>query len=68
MPAKVTLGTRLKRLREERGWSQAQLAERVGLTQAYIALLETGKRKRPSRPAIKVLADALGVAEGDLSK
>jgi transcriptional regulator with XRE-family HTH domain len=32
----------LKRLREERGWSMAKLAEEAGVTDAYIAQLETG--------------------------
>ena len=36
----------LKTLREERGWSQAELAKKADVTDAYIAQLETGTRKK----------------------
>lgn len=34
----------LKRARLERGWSQLQAAERLGVTQAYFSMLESGRR------------------------
>jgi len=34
----------LKRAREERGWSQQQAATRLGVTQAYLSMLENGRR------------------------
>lgn len=34
----------LKRARLERGWSQQQAAERLGVTQAYLSMLESGRR------------------------
>jgi transcriptional regulator with XRE-family HTH domain len=34
----------LKRAREDRGWSQQQAAERLGVTQAYVSMLEKGRR------------------------
>jgi transcriptional regulator with XRE-family HTH domain len=34
----------LKRARKERGWSQQQAAERLGVTQAYLSMLEKGRR------------------------
>ena len=34
----------LKRARLERGWSQQQAAERLGVTQAYYSMLENGRR------------------------
>jgi len=33
----------LKRAREKRGWSQRELASRVGLTQKHISSIESGK-------------------------
>lgn len=51
----------LKGLREKKGMSQRDLAERVGVTDAYIAMLETGKRTNPSLAILKRLAKALGV-------
>jgi len=35
---------RLKQLREAKGWSQAALAEKVGVTREYIARLERVRR------------------------
>lgn len=52
------------RLRDARGWTQAQLAEKTGLTRRYVQLLETGQ----ANPTVKVLiavGDALGVAPED---
>ena len=55
------LGTVLKGLREGKGWSQQALAARVGVSDAYIAMLETGKRRNPSLALLQRLAKALGV-------
>ena len=43
-PFDVALGQRLRHVREARGWTQAQLAAAVGLTQDAISLYERGKR------------------------
>jgi transcriptional regulator with XRE-family HTH domain len=34
----------LKRARLERGWSQQQASERLGVTQAYVSMMESGRR------------------------
>jgi transcriptional regulator with XRE-family HTH domain len=41
------------------GLTQSQLAERVGITQAFLAEIEKG-RKRPSLDVLEKLCDALG--------
>ena len=51
----------IKRLRKRKGLSQRALARRVKVTDAYIAMLETGERKNPSLTILKRLAKALGV-------
>ena len=56
----------IKALREEKGLSQKALATRVGVTDAYIAMLETGIRKNPSLDILKKLAKALGVQVTEL--
>jgi transcriptional regulator with XRE-family HTH domain len=56
----------LKALREERGWSMAELAKKADVTDAYIAQLETRKKKNPSLDVLKRLARALGVPVGEL--
>jgi DNA-binding XRE family transcriptional regulator len=47
-------------LRQFRGWTQAELATTVEITQNYLSDLETGKRKGPLALHRK-FADALGV-------
>jgi transcriptional regulator with XRE-family HTH domain len=56
----------LKALREERGWSMAELAKKADVTDAYIAQLETRKKENPSLDVLKRLARALGVPVGEL--
>jgi predicted ATPase/transcriptional regulator with XRE-family HTH domain len=50
----------LRRLREARGLTQEELAERAGLTVHGISALERGVRKRPYPHTVRSLADALG--------
>jgi transcriptional regulator with XRE-family HTH domain len=56
----------IKTLREKKGLSQKALAERVGVTDAYITMLETGTRKNPSLDVLKRLAKVLGVPVTEL--
>lgn len=56
---------RLEDLRVGKGWLQAELARRAGLSRAYISLVEQGARE-PSAPALKAIAKALGVEPVEL--
>lgn len=56
----------LKRLREARNLTQAQLAALTGLKQQYISDLETGRIQQPSLQAGLLLAAALSVQPQDL--
>jgi transcriptional regulator with XRE-family HTH domain len=56
---------RLKQQRAKQGLSQADLAEKAGLSREYIARLETGKHD-PSLSVLEKLAKALKVKVGDL--
>src|SRR4029077_17190 len=40
----MAMPEQLKRAREERGWSQQQAADRLGVSQAYVSMLEKGQR------------------------
>ncbi len=51
---------RLKELRERAGWTQAELAQRAGLTKDGVAHLEQGRRE-PGWSTVLALGDALGV-------
>lgn len=55
---------RLKDLRAERGWSQAELAERLGVSRQSVNAIETGKYD-PSLPlAFKIARTfALGIEQ-----
>jgi transcriptional regulator with XRE-family HTH domain len=46
MPADllVRLGARIKKLRKKRGWTQVEMAERVGIDRSFLADVERGKR------------------------
>ena len=55
-----TTGTLIRKVREQRGLKQAELAERAGLNPSAISQFETGQRE-PSSENLCKLADALGV-------
>lgn len=55
----------LKRLREQKGWSQARLAQESGVDRATINQVEGGRRS-PTIATLEVLAEALGVEIADL--
>jgi transcriptional regulator with XRE-family HTH domain len=42
-------GADLKKARLEAGWTQERLARRLGVTQAYLSLMEGGRRRVPER-------------------
>lgn len=41
---RVRVGRRLCKLRVQHGWTQVQMAERLGLDRSYLADVERGKR------------------------
>ena len=41
---RIRFGRRLQKLRKQRRWTQAQMAERLGLDRSYLADAERGKR------------------------
>lgn len=55
-----TLAGRLRKRRREFGWTQVQLAEEVGTSQAVIQKIENGKSLRPR--ILEDLAKALDVS------
>ena len=40
----VRLGDRIRKLRKARGWTQTEMAERVGIDRSFLADVERGKR------------------------
>jgi len=62
----VAMGVRLKKLREERGLSQAQLAQLAGIPKGSLLQWEYGKRTPLLDAAVK-LADALAITLDELA-
>jgi transcriptional regulator with XRE-family HTH domain len=60
--AQMSIGERLKRLREMRGLSQNELARRAGISHPVISDLERGVREDMAVSTAKALARALGVS------
>lgn len=57
--APATLGQRMRKKRQEKGWTQEQLAVRAGTNQAVIQKIENGKSLRPRK--IDQIAEVLDV-------
>lgn len=57
----MKLGAKMKMLREMHDLTQMQLAEQAGVTQAYIARIESSKVVNPKASGIAGLARTLGV-------
>jgi transcriptional regulator with XRE-family HTH domain len=61
-------GTKLRQARLARGWSLAGVADRTGLSRAYISAIERGQSKRPGAEVVRRLESALGIPErGDIA-
>ncbi len=56
----------IRRIREEKGLTQEQVAKRAGVTKQYVTMLERGARKAPTLPVLQRLAKALGVPVTEL--
>jgi len=48
------VATAMKRAREARGWTQAEAAQQLGVSQGYVSLLESGARPVPAKLASSV--------------
>lgn len=62
------LRTMVAQLRKQQHLTLLQLARRVGVTEAYMSMLESGARKNPSLATLKKLAKALKVSVAELVK
>jgi transcriptional regulator with XRE-family HTH domain len=67
MDMRRLVGANLKRIRQEKGITQEQLADVSGFSQQYISGLEQGRRN-PTIVTLYELANALGVSHMELVK
>ena len=65
MDMRRLVGTNVRALRQTKGWTQEQFAERSGFSQQYISGLESGRRN-PTVVSLFELAQALGVDPTEL--
>ncbi len=59
------LGARIGKLRKKRNWTQAEMAERVGIDRSFLADVERGKRNI-SILNLELIAHGLGVSLSQL--
>lgn len=61
----VRFGRRLQKLRKERGWTQVQMADALGIDRSYISDMERGK-KNVCLPTLEVFAQGFGISIAQL--
>lgn len=61
----ILVGRRLRKLRTDRGWNQAYLAEISGVGRVHISELENGRREAGLR-IIEMLAVSFGISISEL--
>jgi transcriptional regulator with XRE-family HTH domain len=59
------IGQRVRHLREQKGWSLTELAERARISRSYLAQIEYGE-SAPTEDKILRLAEALGARPSEL--
>lgn len=62
----IPLGTHLRILRDQAGYSIRELARKVGVHNSYLSRLESGETAHPSPELLQRLADALGADSTEL--
>jgi transcriptional regulator with XRE-family HTH domain len=59
------LGLNVRRLREAKGWSQEDYADRAGIHRTYVSDIERGRRN-PTITVVEKLAGPFDIAPGEL--
>jgi len=62
---RVRFGARVRHLRKQRGWTQAEMADRLGIDRSYLADIERGKRN-VALLNIQVIAEGFGMTIAQL--
>jgi transcriptional regulator with XRE-family HTH domain len=65
MSVRLLFGKNVKKVREQKGWSQDRLSEETGLHRTYISGIERGVRN-PTIEIVQQLSTALSVEIQDL--
>jgi transcriptional regulator with XRE-family HTH domain len=59
-------GERIRALRQERGWTQVEMADFLAMDRSYLSEIETGK-KDPSLTMLRTLATGLSITISQLT-
>jgi transcriptional regulator with XRE-family HTH domain len=62
---RIRLGRKVRKLRLQRGWTQVEMAEKLGLDRSYLADVERGKRNI-SVLNLELIAEGLGLSLSQL--
>ncbi len=62
---RIRLGRKVRKLRMQRGWTQVEMAEKLGLDRSYLADVERGKRNI-SVLNLELIAEGLGLSLSQL--
>ena len=65
MDIRTRLGLNVRRLREAKGWSQEDYADRAGIHRTYVSDIERGRRN-PTVTIVEKLAKPFEVRPGEL--
>ena len=65
MDIQTRLGLNVRRLREAKGWSQEDYADRAGIHRTYVSDIERGRRN-PTITVVEKLAGPFDIAPGEL--
>jgi transcriptional regulator with XRE-family HTH domain len=63
-----TLAHIVKQAREAKGWSQEELAEKIGVSKGWVGQVETGRIDRPRPKYLTLLEDHLGISRDELAR
>ena len=64
--SKIDFGEKIKRLREDRNFSQRQFALQLDITPTYMSKIERGELPPPSEEVVKKMAQLLGCNSDEL--
>jgi transcriptional regulator with XRE-family HTH domain len=62
----LSLGAAVKSRRLARGWKQAELARRAGVSQSHVSMIENDQLPRSSADVVSRIAQALGASIDEL--
>ncbi len=65
MDIRLRLGRNVRKLREEKGWSQEDYADRAGIHRTYVSDIERGRRN-PTVTVVEKLAAPFEVSASEL--